>query len=201
MLWTVAHQAPLSMGFSRQEHWSGLPFPSPGDLPGPGIDPASLTSLTLAGRFFTTSTTLEVHICVCVSIYILYIDTHILVYGSIYTRYGMYDMCLYIFLACIYVCFLVCAYTECSLVDHTSPSSQSPLLPSALHSGACSLHLIRMYGCRALTQQRHLLITLVFLAESDWPPAFQGRENLRVDPREQVLRGKPPESQGPQMTP
>ena len=36
--WTVAHQAPLSMGFSRQEYWSGLPFPSPGDLPNPGIE-------------------------------------------------------------------------------------------------------------------------------------------------------------------
>ena len=40
-LWTVAHQAPLSMGFSRQEHWSGLPRPPPGDLPHPGIEPAS----------------------------------------------------------------------------------------------------------------------------------------------------------------
>ena len=40
-LWTVAHQAPLSMGFSRQEYWSGLPFPSPGDLPNPGIKPRS----------------------------------------------------------------------------------------------------------------------------------------------------------------
>ena len=39
--WTVAHQAPLSMGFSRQEHWSRLPFPSPGDLPDPGIEPKS----------------------------------------------------------------------------------------------------------------------------------------------------------------
>ena len=39
--WTVAHQAPLSMGFSRQEYWSGLPFPSPGDLPNPGIEPES----------------------------------------------------------------------------------------------------------------------------------------------------------------
>ena len=39
--WTVAHQAPLSMGFSRQEHWSGLQFPSPGDLPDPGIEPRS----------------------------------------------------------------------------------------------------------------------------------------------------------------
>ena len=41
-LWTVAHQAPLSLGFSRQEYWSGLPFPSPGDVPDPGIEPRSL---------------------------------------------------------------------------------------------------------------------------------------------------------------
>ena len=39
--WTVAYQAPPSMGFSRQEYWSGLPFPSPGDLPNPGIEPGS----------------------------------------------------------------------------------------------------------------------------------------------------------------
>ena len=39
--WTVAHQAPPSMGFSRREYWSGLPFPSPGDLPNPGIEPWS----------------------------------------------------------------------------------------------------------------------------------------------------------------
>ena len=42
-LWTVVHQAPLSMGFSRQENWSGLPFPSPGDFPNPGIEPGSPT--------------------------------------------------------------------------------------------------------------------------------------------------------------
>ncbi|ELR50988.1 hypothetical protein M91_11147, partial [Bos mutus] len=56
-----AHQAPLSMGFSRQEYWSGLPFPSPGDLPDPGIEPgiepASLMSPALVGGFFTTSAT------------------------------------------------------------------------------------------------------------------------------------------------
>ena len=57
--WTVACQASLSMGFSRQEYRSGLPFPSPGDLPDPGIKPASLVSLIFAGRFFTTSTTWE----------------------------------------------------------------------------------------------------------------------------------------------
>ena len=55
--WTVTHQAPLSMGFSRQVYWIGLPFPSPGDLPNPGVEPASLISLALAGRFFTTSVT------------------------------------------------------------------------------------------------------------------------------------------------
>ena len=49
--WTVAHQAPLSMGFSRQEHWSGLPCPPPGCLPDPGIEH---TSSVLAGEFFTT---------------------------------------------------------------------------------------------------------------------------------------------------
>ena len=51
--WTVAHQAPLSMKFSRQKYWRGLPFPPPGDLPDPGIEPASPVSPTLAGRFFT----------------------------------------------------------------------------------------------------------------------------------------------------
>ena len=55
----VARQAPLSMGFSRQEYWSQLPFPSPEDLPDPGIGPVSLTFPVLAGRIFTTSATWE----------------------------------------------------------------------------------------------------------------------------------------------
>ena len=55
--WTVAHQVPLSMGFSRQKYWSGFPFPSPGDLPNPGTKPRSLTSPALAGEFFMTSAT------------------------------------------------------------------------------------------------------------------------------------------------
>ena len=54
-LWTIAHQALLSMGFSRQEYWSGLPHPPPGDLPEPEIKPVSLMSPVLAGGFFTTS--------------------------------------------------------------------------------------------------------------------------------------------------
>ena len=67
-LWTIAHQVPLSMGFSTQESWSWLPFPPAGDLPDPGIKLTSLaangiklTSLaTLAGGLFTMSTTWEV---------------------------------------------------------------------------------------------------------------------------------------------
>ena len=56
-LWTVAHQSPPSMGFSRQEYWSEEPCPPPGDPPNPGIEPASLMSPALAAGFFTTSAT------------------------------------------------------------------------------------------------------------------------------------------------
>ena len=55
----VARQAPLSMGFSRQEYWSGLSWPHPGDLPDPVIEPASLMSPALAGGFFTISAAWE----------------------------------------------------------------------------------------------------------------------------------------------
>ena len=57
--WTVARPAPLSMGFPRQESWSGLPFLSPGNLPNPGIRLASLASPALAGRFFISPATRE----------------------------------------------------------------------------------------------------------------------------------------------
>ena len=62
-LWTVAPQAPLSMGFTRQEYQSGLPCSPPGDLPDSGIEPASLISTALAGGFFT-SATWEARVCV-----------------------------------------------------------------------------------------------------------------------------------------
>ena len=64
ILWTMAHQAPLSMGFSGQEYWGGLPCPPPGDIPKPGTEPASLTSPALAVTCFTTSV-----VCVCVCVY------------------------------------------------------------------------------------------------------------------------------------
>ena len=62
--WTVALQAPLSIGFSRQEYWSGLPCLPPGDLPDPGIEPMSLMSPALACRFFTNSATWEALLCI-----------------------------------------------------------------------------------------------------------------------------------------
>ena len=60
-LWTVARQAPLSMGFSRQEYWSGLPCPFSENLPNPGIEPASFMSPALTGRFFNTTATWGAH--------------------------------------------------------------------------------------------------------------------------------------------
>ena len=59
--WAIDLQAPLSMGFPRQEYWSGLPCLLPGDLPDPGIKPTCLMSPALAGRCFTTSATWEAH--------------------------------------------------------------------------------------------------------------------------------------------
>ena len=55
----IAHEAPLSMGFSRQEYWNGLPCPLPGGLPNPAMEPESPASPALAGSFSTTNTTLE----------------------------------------------------------------------------------------------------------------------------------------------
>ena len=73
-LWAVAHRASLSMGFSRQEYWSGLPCPPLEDLPDPGVEPMSLNSPALAGGFFTTSTTWgapDVNVNVFVVVFIL----------------------------------------------------------------------------------------------------------------------------------
>ena len=93
-LWTVARQAPLFMGFSRQEYWSGLPFPPPGDFLNPEVEPASPTFPALAGGFLTTEPKSgsplgspnqvyvnknidKVNVCVCVYIY-----THTYIYKT-----------------------------------------------------------------------------------------------------------------------
>ena len=66
--WTVAFQAPLSMGFSRQEYWSGWPCPPPGDLPDPGIKHISLKPPALASGFFTISATWEAQKILCLDL-------------------------------------------------------------------------------------------------------------------------------------
>ena len=70
-LWTATHQALMSMGFCRKEHWSGLPSPPPGGLPDPEIKPVSLMSPALAIWFFTTRATWEAHVQISLLIYSL----------------------------------------------------------------------------------------------------------------------------------
>ena len=77
--WAVAHQAPLSMGFPRQKYWSGLPFPSPEDLPDMGIKSRSPESPALAGGFFTPEPTVKpvyVYTYVYIYLYIQQISIH-----------------------------------------------------------------------------------------------------------------------------
>ena len=62
-LWNIVLQAPMSIGFSRQEYWRGMPCPPPGNLPNPGIKLTPLTSPALAGRFLTTSKTWDAQGC------------------------------------------------------------------------------------------------------------------------------------------
>ena len=96
-LWTVTRQAPLFLGFSRQEYCSGLPCPPPRDLPNPGIEPTYLLSPALAGGFFTTSATLDnyrrythtytriySHICICIHTHVCVYNIYVYVYICIY---------------------------------------------------------------------------------------------------------------------
>ena len=80
--WTVAYKAPQSMEFSRQEYWSGLPFPFPGNLPNPGIKPAFLMSPALACEFFITSATWEAAIYFSKSLHQSYKE-HLVGYGNL----------------------------------------------------------------------------------------------------------------------
>ena len=80
--WTVARQALLSLGFSRQEYWRGLPFPPPGDLPNPGIELESLVPPALAGKVFTTGANWEIYLLLNINITIF--SSIILIYFIFY---------------------------------------------------------------------------------------------------------------------
>ena len=71
--WTIAHQALLSMQFSTQEYWNELPFPTPRDIPGPGIEPASLPSPTLAGSFLATASLGKPNTCVLLALFVQHV--------------------------------------------------------------------------------------------------------------------------------
>ena len=97
--WTVAHQAPLCREFSRQEYWSGLPFPIPGDLPNPGIKPTSLSSPVLAGWLFTNCTTLEAPSCLLYSpiqslLYLLFSSVALFIYLFLIEGWLLYSIML-----------------------------------------------------------------------------------------------------------
>ena len=83
--WTVALQAPLSMGFPRQEYWSGLLFPPAGTFPDPGINPTSLSAPALAGGFFTTEPRGKTHVCIYIHIYV-----HMYTCTYMYTIYTVF---------------------------------------------------------------------------------------------------------------
>ena len=87
--WTVACQAPLSTGFPRQEYWSGLPFPSPGDLPNPRTEPASPMSPALSGLFFTISATWKA--CMYKFIYNINVGTFYIIYNMYSNIYNIYS--------------------------------------------------------------------------------------------------------------
>ena len=84
-LWTIAHQAPLSMAFSRHEYWSGLPCSAPGDLPDPGIKPTSPVAPALQGRFFTSEPLGNPYICI-------YVYTFVFIFFSIKVYYNILNM-------------------------------------------------------------------------------------------------------------
>ena len=81
--WTVAYQAPLSMGFSRQEYWIGLPFPSPGDLPDPGIEPRSPALQANALPSKPPGKSIYIYIYMYIYTYNFYIFKYILLYSYI----------------------------------------------------------------------------------------------------------------------
>ena len=78
--WTVACEAPLSMGFSRQEYWSELPFPPPGDLSNPVTEPESLSCPALAGRFFTTEPPMNWNLLLIIKmLYAIFRNAHVFI--------------------------------------------------------------------------------------------------------------------------
>ena len=141
-LWAVAHQAPLSMGFSRQEYWSGLLFLPPGDRPDPGIQPTSLKFPTSAGRFFTTSGTWKA------SVPSYHVPSHLLL------SVCNFDAELFILMGvcmCVYLCVCVVAELGWGMVCEISPTgSQLDIYTWAFFVAHCphwKCHVLSRFSC------------------------------------------------------
>ena len=91
---TVAHQAPLSMGISRQKYWSGLPFPTLGHLPDPGVKPMSFVSPVLAGGFFTTEPPGKPHLS----------EGYVVIFGCVHMKMSPFLTCVFFVFLCVCVC-------------------------------------------------------------------------------------------------
>ena len=128
--WTVAYQPPLSMEFSRQEHWSGFPCPPPGDLPDPGIEPRSPVSPALAGGFFTVEPPGKP------LSQLRWLQTHEIDIGAIHRDYS--DVTSSIFTCmCVHVCVALCKTCVCVALQnhhHSSDTVTSPWDPFMLPS-------------------------------------------------------------------
>ena len=137
-LWTVAHQAPLSTGFSKQKYWSGLPFSPPGDLPDPEIKPTYLMSPVLTGGYFTTGASyggFPAAPAPCRSLTQVRGHSHrevfpdnlvflkfTSIFWSHYVLCGNHNFQFFFFLICQCICLLICLHVYC-WIAHVSISS------------------------------------------------------------------------------
>ena len=173
MPWTIARQAPLSMGFSRQECWSGLLCPPPGYLPNPGIELTSVTSPALAGGFFTTSATWEAPYffvspaCFalgCLWSYYWFLEVYILflilldiyVYCEYFLKVLFSSLVLdeykFCFSKILFICLFIFGCTESSLL--CKAFLQLWCKGATVHCGAWASHCRGFSCCRAQALER-----------------------------------------------
>ena len=116
----VARQAPLSMGFSRQECWCGLPCPPPGDPPDPGIEPVSLMSAALAGRFFATRAIWEAYCTILYNIQIVQYYRQEIYLGTIHQPYWNFFAVFSAFICEFVFCAIYCMSTTTVEIESNS---------------------------------------------------------------------------------
>ena len=152
---TVAGEAPLSLEFSRQEYWSRLPFPTPRDLLGPGIETSSFASPALVGGFFATSTTWEAYLCVCV-----YVCMYTYIYVCMYCIYCFLLICRKLPIKCMFANYVVMnlVNVQTYLIMGTTIGDSSPTYTERCREviiQRCSLKVFLWWGGRSLCRWKH----------------------------------------------